>query len=202
MGKKMRKPGPKPTKKGAAPKKDAGAKGKYAAKGKVTKVKQPSARALRFKKNVAPKVIENTKNVIFLRGTKTSEAVGGLLKDLSAMRKPFGKMLQRKNENMHPFEDPSSVEFLSQKNDCSIFAIASHSKKRPDNLVVGRTFNGHLLDMVELGIESSTTIQNLHEAYPEATVSIFKIITVVFTVFNSSECLIYILMIFFIFNVY
>ena len=28
----------------------------------------------------------------------------------------------------------------------------SHSKKRPNNLVIGRTFDRHILDIVELGI--------------------------------------------------
>mmetsp|Transcript_9816 Transcript_9816/g.12883 ORF Transcript_9816/g.12883 Transcript_9816/m.12883 type:complete len:263 (+) Transcript_9816:302-1090(+) len=79
-------------------------------------------------------------------------------------------MLQRKNDNMHPFDDASSLEFLCQKNDCSIFAVANHSKKRPNNLTIGRTFDGHLLDMVELGVESSTTLSDLQEAYPGATI--------------------------------
>jgi ribosome production factor 2 len=163
MGKMQK--GPKPSKKdGAAQKKAFHSKA-------ANKVKQPSAKALRVKKNIAPKVIENTKSVIFLRGTRSSEIATGLLKDLYSMRKPFAKMLQRKNDNMHPFEDASSLEFICQKNDCSIFTIASHSKKRPDNLTIGRMFDGHLLDMVEVGIDACTTIQELHKAFPDATVS-------------------------------
>jgi ribosome production factor 2 len=105
--------------------------------------------------------VENTKNVLFLRGTRTSETVGDCLKELWAMRKPFGKMMARKNENMHPFDDEASLEFLCQKNDCSLFTVANHSKKRPNNLVIGRTFDGHVLDMAELGIESATTLAQL-----------------------------------------
>ena len=105
--------------------------------------------------------VENTKNVIFLRGTRTSETVGDCLKELWALRKPFGKMMARKNENMHPFDDAASLEFLCQKNDCSLFVVANHSKKRPHNLVVGRTFDGHVLDMAELGVESATTLAEL-----------------------------------------
>jgi len=35
----------------------------------------------------------------------------------------------------------------------ALFAVGSHQKKRPDNLVIGRVFDGHVLDMFELGIE-------------------------------------------------
>ena len=53
-----------------------------------------------------------------------------------------------------PFDDEGqqSLEFLTTKNDAALFALASHNKKRPNNLVMGRTFYHKILDMVELGI--------------------------------------------------
>ena len=30
----------------------------------------------------------------------------------------------------------------------------SHSKKRPDNLVIGRTYDHHIYDLVEVGVEN------------------------------------------------
>ena len=39
------------------------------------------------------------------------------------------------------------------KYDCSLFAVGSHQKKRPDNLVLGRVYDSHILDMFELGIQ-------------------------------------------------
>lgn len=45
-------------------------------------------------------------------------------------------MLSRRNPNVLPFDDASSLEFLMQKNNCGMFAVASHSKKRPDNLTL------------------------------------------------------------------
>jgi ribosome production factor 2 len=53
-----------------------------------------------------------------------------------------------------PFEDATSLEFFSKKHDASLFAFGNHSKKRPDNLIIGRTFNNALLDMVEFGVEN------------------------------------------------
>jgi len=53
-----------------------------------------------------------------------------------------------------PFDDEGqqSLEFLTTKNDCSLFALASHNKKRPNNLSIGRTFDRKILDIAELGI--------------------------------------------------
>jgi len=41
---------------------------------------------------------------------------------------------------------------------------ASHSKKRPHNLVIGRMFDFHLYDMVELGVERMKSIKDLKGA--------------------------------------
>jgi len=55
---------------------------------------------------------------------------------------------------VHPFDSPIPIEFLSNKNDCSLFAFGSHTKKRPNNLILGRLFDHHVLDMLELGVEN------------------------------------------------
>jgi hypothetical protein len=36
----------------------------------------------------------------------------------------------------------------------SLFVFGSHNKKRPHNVVLGRMYDGHVRDMVELGLES------------------------------------------------
>ena len=53
-------------------------------------------------------------------------------------------------------------EKLCAKADASLFAFGSHSKKRPSNLLLGRLFDGHLLDMFELGVERFLSMHELH----------------------------------------
>jgi ribosome production factor 2 len=58
--------------------------------------------------------------------------------------------LNKKNDNIHPFEDPASLEFLAQKNECGMVVFGTHSKKRPNNVTLLRLFDNKILDMVEL----------------------------------------------------
>jgi len=52
--------------------------------------------------------------------------------------------------------------FYHQKNDSSLFAFGSHTKKRPHNLVLGRLYDYQILDMVEVTINGST-FKSIHE---------------------------------------
>lgn len=49
------------------------------------------------------------------------------------------------------------------KNECALFCFASHSKKRPHNLILGRTYDKHLLDMIEFGCSSVEGLENFKE---------------------------------------
>ena len=62
------------------------------------------------------------------------------------------------NPDIRPFESGGSekIEFFCRKNDASLFVVGTHSKKRPHNLILGRMFDGHLLDMIELGLNQET----------------------------------------------
>jgi ribosome production factor 2 len=78
-----------------------------------------------------------------------------VLKDLHTLKKPAAKLFTKRNMT-RPFEDPSSVEFLCKANDASLFSYVSHSKKRPQNLVMGRLFDFQVLDMIELSVDGAT----------------------------------------------
>lgn len=99
-----------------------------------------------------PKLVENPRTALVARGQKTSGLVNDALTDLHMLKKPHSVHFTRHNA-VHPFEDAMPLEFLCQKNDASLFAFGTHSKKRPHNLVMGRMFDHHVLDMAELAIE-------------------------------------------------
>lgn len=101
-----------------------------------------------------PKIIETPKTALLLYGHATSNIGKALLGDLQLLKKPGCRKLQRKNEVL-PFEAGGEVhlENLCRLNDCSLFALVNHTKKRPDNLIMGRTFGFRILDMFEFAIQ-------------------------------------------------
>lgn len=107
-----------------------------------------SRRAL---KKYDAKVFENPKKILFLRGASTSTVVNDAMNDLAAITSPHCKKLKKRNA-FYPFEGRQHLEFLGHKNDSSLFCFGTDSKKRPNNLVLGRMFDFHILDMMELGI--------------------------------------------------
>ncbi|KAJ1419500.1 Brix domain [Sesbania bispinosa] len=104
----------------------------------------------------APKPVESGKKTLVLHGTKTSAVLNAVLAQIYHLKKQSAVKYSRKNENIKPFESggETSLEFFSLKTDCSIFVYGSHSKKRPDNLVIGRTYDHHIYDLVEVGVEN------------------------------------------------
>ncbi|KAM6082917.1 ribosome production factor 2 homolog isoform 3-T3 [Chlamydotis macqueenii] len=61
-------------------------------------------------------------------------------------------------------------EFFSKKSDCSLFLFGSHNKKRPNNLIIGRMFDYHVLDMIELGVEKFVSLKDVKNSKcPEGT---------------------------------
>jgi len=114
-----------------------------------------SARGRRVLKAREPKVVEGPKVGLMLKGNKTSQIGSTFLTDLTRMKKPLVRGLGKRND-VHPFDNEAPLEFLASKNDASLFCLTNHSKKRPHNIVMGRTFDGHLLDMFELGLDEAT----------------------------------------------
>jgi len=102
--------------------------------------------------NREPKLIENTKQCLFIKGKNTSDVVRHCLKDLYQLKKPDAVHFNKKNDIL-PFENITPVEGFARKYNASLFAFASHNKKRPNNIVLGRMYDDQLLDMVELGVE-------------------------------------------------
>ncbi|KIW65189.1 hypothetical protein PV04_07469 [Phialophora macrospora] len=116
----------------------------------LRKVKPRNARTARIVKAREPQQVESRKRVMLLHGTKCPLHIQTVLKTIHTLTKPDSVMLNKKNENIHPFENTESLEFLAGKNESGIVVFGSHSKKRPNNLTVLRIYDGKVLDMLEL----------------------------------------------------
>jgi ribosome production factor 2 len=83
------------------------------------------------------------------------------MRDLATMRgfKDSNQLYLRKTVETFPFDDIGPVESRCSKHDCSLFVISQNQKKRPENLVFGRLFDGHLLDMFEFGLSNYQPVQ-------------------------------------------
>ncbi|PVV05378.1 hypothetical protein BB560_000105 [Smittium megazygosporum] len=126
----------------------------------ATVLKAKNARSKRALEKREPKVIENPKTVMLVRGSKTSNIVQQALRDLCALKKPYSISLSKRNE-LFPFENETPLEFLSLKNDASLFVFGSHSKKRPHSLVFGRIFDHKLFDMFEFHVSHFQSLLEL-----------------------------------------
>jgi ribosome production factor 2 len=66
--------------------------------------------------------------------------------------------MTKKTHDFLPFENVADLETFCKKFDCSHFLLGSHTKKRPNNLILGRLFNFQVLDMIEFGITDYKSI--------------------------------------------
>ncbi|VDK58306.1 unnamed protein product [Anisakis simplex] len=110
-------------------------------------------RGRRILEERSPKLVENDKNALIVRGGKTNEIVTNTLAELFALKKPLAKQMKRRNP-FHPFEDDTPIEKFSSKFDSSLFVFGSNSKKHPNSILFGRMYDYHVLDMAELRVEN------------------------------------------------
>ena len=127
----------------------------------IREIKPKNARTKRYLDNKGPQAVENPRTTLFLRYTTTSDILQLVLTDLYALKRPLAVKFTKKN-SIHPFEDPTSLEFFSEKNDASLMVYASHSKKRPHCLTFVRFFGFKVLDMVEMLVDAET-LRTLHQ---------------------------------------
>jgi len=101
-----------------------------------------------------PQAVEVLKQALFLYGHKTSQLIKNVLSDLYKLKWGESVKYTRKNEDVKPFEagGEAALEYFCRKTGCGLFAMGSHTKKRSHNLVLGRLYNHHIYDMIELGV--------------------------------------------------
>lgn len=129
--------------------------------------KAPKARVARYLKKHAESQLTETsaKAALLLKGIRCSNDMSTVLKDLRSLKAPNAKLLNKNNViTAFESEGQQSLEFLTTKNDCSLFALASHNKKRPNNLTIGRTFDRTILDIFELGILNYKSLNDFPSA--------------------------------------
>lgn len=125
-----------------------------------TRIKKPvTRRGKRALDEREPKTIENPKKTLIMEGRKCSNEIRQALKDLYLFKKPLASLMRRNND-VTLFEDATPLEQLAKSNDCQLFMFGSSSKKRPNNLILGRIYDEQVLDMVELGIKEYKSLQD------------------------------------------
>lgn len=129
--------------------------------------KPKNARAKRALAKREPQQTENPKTTLFVPGPRSSQILKLAVADLCTLKRPFIERFTKKND-IHPFDDASSLEFFSLKNDTSLVVLSVHSKKRPHCLTIARTFSHKMLDMLELYINPETfrTLQQFKNKKP------------------------------------
>ncbi|WVZ99169.1 hypothetical protein U9M48_044505 [Paspalum notatum var. saurae] len=107
-------------------------------------------------------VVETGKKILILHGTKTSAVLNSVLSDIYHLKRDNDVKYTKKNDKIRPFESggESTLEFFSLKTDCSLIVYGSHSKKRPNNLILGRTYDHHIYGLVEVGVENYKSIES------------------------------------------
>ncbi|EFP76929.1 uncharacterized protein PGTG_02390 [Puccinia graminis f. sp. tritici CRL 75-36-700-3] len=148
-------------------------------------VKPKNARSKRALQAREPKLVEDPKVSIFVKSTQTSEKVRIALSELHQLRSSAHSIQFAKRNLIHPFEDSSSLQFWSVKNDASLFLIGSDSKKRPDNLTFVRMFDHEVLDMVEVGIEGAVSLADIKG--PKTSPGLIPLFHFVGTLWDSNE---------------
>lgn len=128
------------------------------------RVRRPKTqRGKRHLERRAPKLVENPKSSLVIRGGHTNETISQVLKDLNQLKLPFSVLMKRRNP-FNLFENDTEIEKFAMKYDSSLFAFGSHSKKRPNNLILGRMYDFHVLDMVEFEVSNFKPIASFKGA--------------------------------------
>ncbi|OHT04936.1 Ribosome production factor 2 like protein [Tritrichomonas foetus] len=101
----------------------------------------------------APKIQENRKQSLFIKGRKVSQELNYFWDELAKFR--YGEIQKySKNNDFLPFESVAEVEKACKKFNCSLFTFYSHNKKRPMNVVFGRCFDFVVMEMYEFGVQN------------------------------------------------
>jgi ribosome production factor 2 len=132
-----------------------------------TKLVKPRTKAgKRSLEKRAPKLVEDPRRALILYGNSTSQIIKDVLVDVHKLKGTDALKFSRKNDDVKPFDagGEASLEVHANRSNCSLFAVGSHTKKRPQNLVLGRMYDFRLYDCIEFGVTSFKPIREFSAA--------------------------------------
>lgn len=105
----------------------------------------------RFIEEHSPKVQENRKQSLFIKGRKVEQELNSFFEELAKFRYKEIKRYSKEND-INPFEDYSEIEKFCKREYCSLFTFFGSNYRRPMNVVFGRLFDYNMLEMYEFGV--------------------------------------------------
>jgi hypothetical protein len=102
---------------------------------------------------VSERVVKAERVAIFLRGSSTSNEITQVLKDLHELKKPASRYFPRRLEK-NPSQSTDFLENICEQNGAGMFGFGSSTKRRRDHLILGRLYNGKILDFFEFHARS------------------------------------------------
>ena len=115
-----------------------------------------------YLESLLPKLIEDPKQCLFINTANSSEIMRMILNDLYLLRKDYSKKLNKKEKIENLTNGRDSIEFLCEKNNCSLFTFTSDIKKRPMDITFGFTFNHSILDAFNFEVTNYIPIEYFH----------------------------------------
>ena len=112
-----------------------------------------------YLESLLPKLIEDPKQCLFINTANSSEIMRMILNDLYLLRKDYSKKLNKKEKIENLTNGRDSIEFLCEKNNCSLFTFTSDIKKRPMDITFGFTFNHSILDAFNFEVTNYIPIE-------------------------------------------
>lgn len=151
------------------------------------KTQHTKARVQRYLKSTEPQLRETFKTRLLLKGIKCSQSMQSVLQELRTMTTPHAKLLSKKNQIASmEIDGQQSLEFLCQKNDAALLAVASHNKKRPNHLTLGRTYDRQILDLAELAVLRFKSMKDYGGGVPKKRIGSKPLILFVGDVWQQS----------------
>ena len=114
------------------------------------------------------RVVKAERVSVFLRGSSASNDITQVLKDLHDIKKPASRYFARRIDK-NPTQSTDFIESICQQNGASMFGFGSSTKRRRNHLLLGRLYNGKVLDSFEFHARSEKPAMRREEISTDST---------------------------------